>query len=231
MFTKRSQEKELLDFGPDYCTHEEFIECLKKLFKVNKLFGFFKSTVKVLAHCSEKSTLLDIGCGSGLFILNLSKIFPNMHMQGIDISAAAITDAEQSLQTWKEKHPTLRVSFRLQEQIQPNIPKNSFDIILATLVCHHLTDEELVIFLQQMYRAASKTVIINDLHRHRLAYWLYSLISPWLFRNRLITHDGLISIRRGFTRIEWQLLLQRAGILNYQLKWHFPFRWKLILMK
>ena len=105
--TKRSQEKELLDLGPDFYTHEEYIHCLKKLFLINKLLGFFHSTAKVLKQFSSQSTLLDIG----------------------------------------------------------------------------------------------------------------------------FTHDGLISIRRGFTYVEWQLLLQRAGIQNYRLKWCFPFRLQLMLLK
>lgn len=231
MFIERSQEKELLDLGSEYYSHNEYTQCLKKLFQVNKLFGFFQSTVKILNNFSKESTLLDVGCGGGLFILHLSKFFPQMQMLGMDISATAITDAERSLRIWQKKNPDIRVFFQLQEQTQLDIPKNSFDIILATLVCHHIDNEELIKFLKQAYLAASKAVIINDLHRHRLAYWLYSLLSPWLFRNRLITHDGLISIRRGFIREDWQQLLQKAGIQNYQIKWCFPFRWKLILWK
>lgn len=231
MFTERSQEKELLDLGPEYYKHDEYIQCLKKLFLINKLLGFFRSTKQLLNKFSKDSTLLDVGCGGGLFILHLSKYFPNMKMLGMDISTAAISDAEQSLKTWKENKPDTQVFFQLQERTQLHFTKNSFDIILATLVCHHLNDDELISFLQQAHLAASKAVIINDLQRHRLAHWLYGLLSPLLFRNRLITHDGLISIRRGFTRAEWQLLLHKAGIHNYQLKWCFPFRWKLILWK
>lgn len=231
MLKQRSQEKELLDLGSEYYSHDEYIDCLKKLFRVNRLFGFFQVTVKILKFFPNESTLLDVGCGGGLFILHLNKFFPHMQMLGIDISAAAITDAEQSLRIWKKNNPDIKVHFQIQEQVQLDLPRNSFDIILATLVCHHLNDEELIDFLKQVYSAAGKAVIINELHRHYVAHWLYGLVSPLLFRNRLITHDGLISIQRGFTRAEWQLLLQQAGIQNYQLKWCFPFRWKLILWK
>jgi 2-polyprenyl-3-methyl-5-hydroxy-6-metoxy-1,4-benzoquinol methylase len=231
MFTSRSQKKELIDLGPDYYTHDEYVDCLKKLFLVNKLLGFFRSTKKILKQFSKTSSLLDIGCGDGLFILHLSKIFPEMHMLGIDISVEAINTAEQSLKLWQHNHPDTHVSFKLQDQAQLNFFENKTDIILATLVCHHLSDEELIIFLRQMYLATHKTVIINDLHRHPLAYYLYGFISPILFRNRLITHDGLISIQRGFTRSEWKSLLKQAGINRYKLKWCFPFRWQLILWK
>ena len=90
-------------------------------------------------------------------------------------------------------------------------------------------DDDLVIFLQQAYLGAKQAVIINDIHRHWLPHALYPLISSLLFRNRLITHDGLVSIRRAFTRAEWELLLAKAGITNYKITWCFPFRWQVVL--
>jgi 2-polyprenyl-3-methyl-5-hydroxy-6-metoxy-1,4-benzoquinol methylase len=229
MFSQRSQEKELLDLGPDFYTDAEYDDCLKKLFWVNKLLGFFRGTVQVLKRYSADASVLDVGCGGGLFILHLSRCFPRMKLQGSDISVGAIKVAQQTLQDWQRHKPDINVSFELQKQHALKLASNSVDIILLTLVCHHLSDEELIIFLQEAQFAASQAVIINDLHRHRIAHWFYSLLSPVLFRNRLITHDGLISIRRGFTRHEWQRILQQAGIDNYELKWRFPFRWQLIL--
>ncbi len=231
MFDERSQEKELIDLGKEYFSQDEYTDCLHKLFRINKLFGFFQSTVKTLRSFPTSSSLLDIGCGGGLFILHLSKLFPEMKMIGIDISSDAISDAEKSRQMWLQKNPHLQVFFHLQNNTKLDFDKNSFDIITATLVCHHLSNEELIEFLKQVYFTANKAVIINDLHRHYFSYWFYRLISPLIFRNRLITHDGLISIKRGFIRKEWHSLLRQAGIQHYQLKWCFPFRWKLILLK
>jgi len=104
-------------------------------------------------------------------------------------------------------------------------------VILVTLVCHHLSDDQLVIFLKQAYINARQAIIINDLHRHRLSQWLYACLSPILFQNRLITHDGIISIKRGFIRSEWERLLKKADIPHYQIKWQFPFRWSILLPK
>ncbi|CEK12241.1 methyltransferase [Legionella hackeliae] len=227
---KRSQEKELIDLGPDFYNQAEYKDCLKKLFQVNKVLGIFRSTRKLLKRHPKQATLLDIGCGGGLFLLNLSQHFPEMRMLGIDINEEAIVDAQKALKEWQTKNPSSHLSFQT-EHFEYSISNNNFDILLATLLCHHLSDEELVLFLQQSYNHAKQVVIINDLHRHWLAYWLYAFISPWLFRNRLITHDGLISIKRGFTRAEWKTLLAKANIANYHLKWCWPFRWQLILRK
>ena len=231
MLQERSQEKELLDLGSDYYTSEEYEQCMKLLFRVNKFFGFFYTTIKTLKYFSHKSSLLDIGCGNGLFLLHLGKYFPDMQLKGIDISTDAINLAQKELMLWNKKNLTKNVSFQLQKHPKPNIPENSVDIILTTLVCHHLSDDELVEFLQSTLLGTRQAVIINDLHRHSIAQWFYALISPIFFKNRLIIHDGLISIRRGFTRSDWQTLLQKAKIPSYEIKWCFPFRWRLILWK
>ena len=204
MFSQRSQEKELLDLGPEFYTAAEYADCLRKLFLINKLLGIFRGTAKLLRRFSPKSSLLDVGCGGGMFILQLSRLFPEMPMHGVDIAPAAIIQAQQSLQAWQSQTSHVQVSFQLHDSAEVTFMLQSYDIILATLVCHHLTNDELIIFLRQALRAANQAVIINDLHRHWVAYWFYKIISPLLLRNRLITHDGLISIRRGFTRTEWQ---------------------------
>ncbi len=227
MLTERSKEKELLDLGSAYYSQNEYAHCQKMLFKINQLLGFFGNTYRLLKTFPANTSVLDIGCGGGLFILHLSQYLPTFQFIGTDISADAITLAQQNYQ---EKNSHNNLSFQLQHSNTLTQNENSMDVILSTLVCHHLTDDELIHFLQTTLKIARKAVIINDLHRHGLATFFYRLISP-VFRNRLITHDGLISIRRGFTRKEWLLLLQKADIKHYQLKWFFPFRWRLVLWK
>lgn len=229
MLTQRSQQKELLDFGADYYNLSEYQECLRNLFTINKLLRFFGDTVRIMQDLKSISSVLDIGCGSGLFLLKLNRYFPDTYMLGIDNCTEAIKLAQQELQCCQDKNIHKKICFKLQDQAQLAFSKKQFDVILATLVCHHLTDEELICFLIKVKSAIGKVIIINELHRHPIAYWLYKKLSPLLFSNRLIIHDGLISIRRGFTRAEWYLLLQKAGITHFRLNWRFPFRWQIVI--
>ncbi|BCA94685.1 hypothetical protein TUM19329_10460 [Legionella antarctica] len=231
MLTNRSQEKELMDLGPDFYTKAEYEQCLKKLFKINKLFGIFNHTVKLLKQFPGNASVTDVGCGGGLFLLHLSKYYPHMHMVGIDVSEEAIKLAQRELLQWKSIHQNSNVDFQLQEEMDLKLSKNSRDIILLNLVCHHLEDEELIQFLKKAVDSVRIGLIINDLHRSKIAYWFYKLLSPMIFRNKLITHDGLISIQRSFTQQELHYLLRRADISNYQLKWCFPFRWSILVWK
>jgi hypothetical protein len=102
---------------------------------------------------------------------------------------------------------------------------------MATLVCHHLSDAELISFLQQACRIAKQAVILNDLHRHPLATVGFATLVPLFFRNQMIWHDGLLSIRRAFTRQDWITFLKSAGIADsdYTLTWHWAFRWIVII--
>jgi 2-polyprenyl-3-methyl-5-hydroxy-6-metoxy-1,4-benzoquinol methylase len=225
----RSQEKELIDQGPAFYSQEEYQDCLKKLFLINRLLGLFKKTLRLLKKIPGSQSLCDIGCGGGLFLLHLSRHHPEMALSGLDVSAAAIQYAQKNLNSWH--YPIQNVNFEVQPSNQLNLADASVDIILTNLVCHHIEDEALVDFLKMTYQAARHVVIIHDLHRHKIAYWFYKYLSPLLFRNRLITHDGLISIQRGFTRREWLSLLQRAQIFDYQVTWFFPFWWRVILWK
>lgn len=231
MLKCRSDEKELLDLGGEHYTIEEYERCMKILFRVNKLLGCFQSTVKTLKYFPPESTLLDVGCGSGDIIINLSQYYHHMHFKGIDISSDAINIANSTLQACQSSNVKSHVSFCLQSESEINIADNSVDIVLATMVCHHLSDTELVVFFKKALDASRKMVLIHDLHRNAIAYWFYKIFSPVIFHNWLITHDGLISIRRGFLRSELQALLVKAGITYYQLKWRFPFRWQLTLFK
>ena len=216
-----------MDLGPSFYTREEYTDCLNILFKVNKLLGFFNSTVRLLKIFPQDISVVDVGCGGGLFLLHLNHYFPNMTLLGIDVSETAIESAQNALTQSKKDN----IQFLLQKQQALDLSKDSVDIVLITLVCHHVDDEDLPAFLQNAWQAARKAVIIHDLHRHALAYWFYKKISPILFHNRLITHDGLVSIRRSFTRADLHNLMKQTNIPHYEIKWGFPFQWRIILWK
>lgn len=132
-------------------------------------------------------------------------------MVGIDTSAEAVRYAEY--------HPKDNLSFIHINQPELQEEDNSYDVVTATLVPHHLSDEELVAFLKNAQKVAKKCVILNDLHRHWAACANFALIVPVLFRNRLIWHEGLLSVKRGFKKKDWKRLLKQTGIEHYTIKW------------
>jgi 2-polyprenyl-3-methyl-5-hydroxy-6-metoxy-1,4-benzoquinol methylase len=226
----RSTELELLDLGFDHFTHKEYHDCLKLLARINWLLGGFRSTKKAIHRLPQKpKTILEIGCGGGYLCQELAKFLPESKIIGIDLSAEAINHSNQHL----PEHYRNQISFEVQQEKALEYHDDSFDLVTTMLVCHHMTDEELIEFLKESYRICSEAVIINDLHRHFIAYASYSIIAPILFPNRLIWTDGRLSIRRAFKKFDWITLLQRAGFSEnqYSLNWNFPFRWTLTIRK
>jgi len=226
---ERSLEKEWLDQWEQHLTAAEYDDCLRKLFRINRWLNFYGDTVQILKQLPANASVLDVGCGDGLFALKLQKDLPYMKIKGIDIESAAIELAQQRLNEWHVDNQTILPEFRQETTKAILANQERFDAVISTLVCHHLSDAEIINFLQDTVAIAKRVVIINDLHRHPAASFLFKVIQPWLFSGKAIQHDGLLSIKRGFKDSDWQSLLKQAGIKSYQLQWRFPFRWRLII--
>ena len=87
-----------------------------------------------------------------------------------------------------------------------------------------MDDAELAGFIGWMQATAGHGWLINDLHRHRLA-WLGFQALAWIFGwHPIVAHDGALSVRRAFGRADWNKLLKSADI-RAEVRWHVPFRW------
>lgn len=228
MNNQRSHQPEWIDLGPDYYTSKEYRECLYQLDRIGRFLGGDRATYWAFDQLKYSLTsILDVGCGGGLFTARLAKRFPQAQITGIDISQEAIQIAKEHLQ-----HSSLyNIEYMIPDTPHLNYPVNQFDVVTATLVCHHLTDQDLISFIQKACQTAKHAVILNDLHRHPLATAGFALATPLFFRNRLIWHDGLLSIQRSFKRSEWRHYLAAAGIDQdyYTITWHWAFRWIVII--
>jgi len=220
--SQRSYEKELLDLGPSYYTQKEYDDCLNQLSRIGKYLGGNQATLKELDRYPAPKNILEFGCGGGQFAIQLGKKLPSTEIVGADISPEAISFAKQRL----DETLLNNVSFIVADTFSSFL-SNTFDIVTCTLLCHHLDDDQLIDFLKNSYHIAKKTVIINDLHRHWLAYSGFAVISRIFFPNRLIYHDGLLSIKRSLTKQDWLHYLKAAGIpiAHCKITWHWAFRW------
>lgn len=212
----RSTQKELMDLGPSHYTQDEYEDCLKKLFLVGKYTGMHRDTFKAL-DVIKPSSIIDVGCGDGAYLALIAKRMPDVSCKGIDISSEAIGHAQQ--------YEGTNIKFLCTDNIE------RADLIMANLVCHHLTDPELSQFLQKAYAQAHSAILINDLQRHKIALLLFSIFSRPLFANRLISHDGKVSIKRGFYKSELISLIEKLNPHSYSIRWRFPFRWQVIIWK
>ena len=78
------------------------------------------------------------------------------------------------------------------------------DITMNSLFCHHFDNKELISLITRMKQLAKQYVIINDLHRHPVAYYSIQLLTRLFSGSNLVKYDGPLSVARSLTRKEWQ---------------------------
>jgi ubiquinone/menaquinone biosynthesis C-methylase UbiE len=133
---------------------------------------------------------LDVGSGSGDIAMALSEIMPARAglVLALDRDPSAVAAARRrSLSA--VRGDALRLPFA----------DRSIDLVTAVKFAHHFHGRSLGRLVEEMARVSRHRVIILDIRRHWLAYWGFRAWSLALTRNRLVRHDGPLSVLRGFT--------------------------------
>lgn len=192
--------------------------------KVNTLLGGFKFTlneVKQYIHGDDLLRIVDFGCGDGAMLRYLACHLPqsNLEFIGIDLSPRSIAQAIEKSKDDK------RLSFRESDITTIHPDDLQADILITTLTLHHFSDDQIVGLLKTFKKLTSTAIIINDLHRNRLAFQFFKWFSPIFRLHKISIHDGLISIASGFKSADFKQYAQEAGISNDRLKWKWSFRY------
>lgn len=233
MLNYRSTEKELLD---DFSLSGRDLEKnLINLDKINRLLGgnsiVFKSVKKIISRQTPLSRKIlrvaDLGCGSGSLLRTLAlrtkEISAQWQFIGVDANPAII----QWAISLSNKFGNIR--YQPINIFSDEFRSEKFDIILLNNVCHHFSNTELVHLFKQLKTQAKAAIIVNDLHRHWLAYLGIKLLTTIFPCSHLEKHDGPLSVRKAFKRTELKYLLQQADISCYQLKWRWAFRYQVLI--
>lgn len=171
--------------------------------------------------------LADLGSGGGDTLRQVARWARRRHISieliGIDASPFMLEYAAAKAKGYPE------ISFHQHDIFSPEFQHQSFDIITCSLFCHHFPDATLAPLLAQCRTQAGTAVIINDLHRHPLAYYSIKWITRLFRGSYLVQHDAPLSVARSFTRADWRRLLQQSGIQTYSLRWRWAFRWQLVI--
>jgi 2-polyprenyl-3-methyl-5-hydroxy-6-metoxy-1,4-benzoquinol methylase len=204
---------------------------LAGLGKVNALFGGHKSIIKALKKFPVQTgySVSDWGCGGGDALIAIAKWTAKnklkLKLAGIDAARAAVDFALETSAAFSN------INYLQADVITDADRIPQYDIIISSLFTHHFDDETWVQLIKNMQASARKGIIITDLHRHWLLYYAIWLITHVFTRSKMARNDGPLSVKRAFKKAELVALLKNAGIDNYNLTWHWPFRWQLIIHK
>lgn len=231
-FTKRSYQKELLD--RDDIPFEYIMQNMKELDNINTRLGGHKITItgikllikNIIQNTDKPISICEIGCGGGDNLRVIRNWCEKKNIAatytGIDINPHCINFA----QSRKENNG---IAFICSDYKTVRF-EQSPDFIYSSLFCHHFTDEELVEMLRWCRQNSSAGFFINDLHRHPLAYYSIKFLTSIFSKSYLVKNDAPLSVRRGFSKKEMQVLLKNTGITVYSIKWKWAFRWLVVCL-
>ncbi|MCP4884506.1 MAG: methyltransferase domain-containing protein [Flavobacteriales bacterium] len=171
----------------------------------------------------QKLVIVDLGCGNGDMLRRVSKLGDRIGYQfklmGIDANKDSIQYATLLSLGYKN------ITFHQMNIFSEEFKGLTYDIALSTLFLHHLNNEEIIDKLSLLNKQARVGIVVNDLHRNKVAYFLFNIIS-FFINNKIIRNDGLVSIRRGFKKDELINFANKLQIKSdIRWKWAFRYQW------
>lgn len=187
-----------------------YADVLRDLGRINRLTltarptrGFLGRAVAGRSHFS----LLDVGFGEGAMLRSIAgwaaKRGITCALTGIDLNprsagiAAAATEPGAPIRYLTGDYADL---------------PDRFDLIVSSLVAHHMTPDQLDHFLRYMEANAACGWFVGDLNRHAFAYHGFPLLARAFGLHRIVREDGQLSIARSYRPHEWPPILAAAGI-------------------
>jgi len=114
----------------------------------------------------QGSRVLDVGCGKGFQILELTQVLPGLEVRGIDVSIYAIEHA----------HPNMKHLIDYGSAVQLPYADKSFDLVFSINTLHNLHNRELDSALREMERVGKRKYLCvesyrDEVEKANLLYW------------------------------------------------------------
>ena len=135
--------------------------------------------------------VLDIGCGKGFQLYELTQLLPGLEVSGIDLSEYAIKNGKEEL----------RDHLQVGNATQLPFPDKYFDYVFSINTLHNLYIYELDAALREMERVSKKNKYLcvesyrNEVEKTNLLYWQ-------------------VTCESFYTPEEWKWFFEKTGYLG-----------------
>jgi SAM-dependent methyltransferase len=215
-----ARRAELVEMMDEPCSYEELRDCLRDIGRVNRLTFAYRPTISwmeelLAAHPSPANPLhiVDVGCGDGDMLRRIDRWAAKrgvpVALTGVDLNPDAIRAAKEATP------PAEGIDHRIQWIVGDalsNAAAGDIDVVICSLLTHHMTDSEIMQFLQWTERTTRLGWFVNDLHRQAVPYHLFRLWARFTNWHPFVKNDGAVSIRRSFVVEDWKHLCAAAGL-------------------
>ena len=223
---QRSNQAETMD---DLALEGDLLrDTLYQLARINYWLGGYRPTIGAIKKMIQKQpenqliTIVDVGCGGGDMLREIAgfgrKYHRNFKLIGIDANSFIINYAREKTVKYPE------IEYISQNIFSDEFAKLEYDIAMFNLVLHHFSDDEIIRLLKLIVAQAKMGVIVNDLHRSALAYFLFQIVCLGI-SNPMARDDGLISILKGFKKEELIDFSEKLKLQKYVVQWKWAFRY------
>jgi len=132
--------------------------------------------------------ILDVGCGKGFLLYDLTQVVPGVEIQGIDVSSYALGHAKEEI----------AAALQLGNATALPYQDRSFDLVVAINTLHNLPIDGLYAGLREIERVSrgNKYIVMdsyrNEQEKVNLLYWQ-------------------LTCECFFTPAEWEFIFEQAG--------------------
>ncbi|WP_263375787.1 methyltransferase domain-containing protein [Granulicella aggregans] len=208
-FSQRVSPSDLPELMDGDVSYEDFRACMRSLETVNRWLLGYRPTLtwldQVVPTSSDPVHIVDVGCGGGDMLRQIARWAERkgiaVRLTGIDLNPYAARAAVES--TPKELGITWVTGDAMLYR-----PEKPVDIVVSSLMAHHLEDEEIVSLLRWMEATVQVGWFVNDLERSKRSSRMFG----WVRWHWLVRHDGPVSFRRAFRKEDWVRLLAAAEV-------------------
>lgn len=215
---RRDEQMDADDLDP-----ATYAAILTDLAQVNRVVLSSRATLGFLDRALRKRShvrLLDVGFGDGDMLRTIAAWAKRRGVQaelvGIDLNPRSRPVAEAATPS--------DLPIRYLTGDYAALAGERFDLIVSSLVAHHMSDPQLIAFLRFMEAEARLGWLVNDLHRLWLAHAGFPLLARAMRWHRIVREDGTLSVARSFRADEWHAILAEAGVDDARIVRRFPSR-------
>ncbi len=217
---RRADPAELPERMDEPGSYEELRVCLRDLASVNRVtlgyrptLGFLDRVLRVAGAGAAPVEVLDIGFGYGDMLRQVRRWARRraraVRLTGIELQPWAARVAAEADQ--RARVPEGEIVWRTGNVLEEDTV-SAPDVVLSSLVMHHLRDVEIAALLRWMEQTARLGWFVNDLERAERPYRWFGVLAGAMRWHPYVRHDGPVSFRRAFREEDWERLLCEAGV-------------------
>lgn len=202
---EREEEMDAAELPPD-----RYAKVLADLSRINALTLAPRPTLGFLDRVRARGIgdrpwrILDVGFGAGDMLARIAR-WGRRRGIGLDLVGVDLNPNSEAVAAAR-----LGDRARVVTGDYRDLAGQGWDIVVSSLVAHHMTARQRREFLHFMESEAARGWLVNDLHRRRLPFAGYPLLAALAFVDPIVRRDGQLSVGRSFRRDEWQAMLADA---------------------